>query len=74
MSESSNEIQTPNFHFFHNQLAHESTFDAYHQQFSHKTNQINKLISTFEDLGLDVEYIEDSDLENDLHSIAETLN
>lgn len=74
MSESSNEIQTPNFQFFHNQLANETTFDAYHNHFSHKTNQINKLISTFEDLGLDVEYLEDSDIENDLHSIAETFS
>ena len=59
--EFSNEIQTPNFNDLHNNLNGQDIFDTYHCNFSEKNNQLSKLINTFEDLGLDIEYLEESD-------------
>lgn len=42
-------------------MASENLFDAYHHQFAERSNQLSKLISTFEGLGLDIEYLEESE-------------
>lgn len=55
------DIFTPSFNDFPASIDNENLFDAYHQQFAERSNNLSKLISTFEGLGLDIEYLEESE-------------